>query len=300
MSNNRSSESVSSKQWTILTLLQWATGYFKTKEIDSPRSTAEILLAETLGVKRIELYLGYDQPLKKAELARFKGLIQRRVQNEPVAYITGIREFWSLNLSVGPEVLIPRPETECLVEKVIAWIQQERAGKAGDLLELGTGSGAIVLALASELPDWRFWATDQSPEANVIAHQNARANGLEQRVSYWVSDWFAGIDDHRHFDLIVSNPPYIPTADIEDLQPEISRFEPRMALDGGVDGLQDLKQIIFSAPNFLKSGGALFLEIGYNQADAVREIAQKTNAYAPMDLFQDYSNLDRVVCLVKR
>ncbi len=124
MSNNRSPESASSKQWTILTLLQWATGYFKAKEIDSPRSTAEILLAQTLGTKRIELYLRYDQPLKNAELTRFKGLIQRRVQNEPVAYITGTKEFWSLNLTVSPEVLIPRPETECLVEQVIRWIKQ--------------------------------------------------------------------------------------------------------------------------------------------------------------------------------
>lgn len=306
MSNNRSPEPVSSKQgrfaevsqWTILTLLQWATGYFKTKEIDSPRSTSEILLAEILGVKRIELYLRYDQPLKKAELARFKKLIQRRLQNEPVAYITGTKEFWSLNLTVGPEVLIPRPETECLVEKVIAWIRQERAGKAGDLLDLGTGSGAIVLALASELPGWRFWATDRSPAAIAIACQNARENGQEQRVSFWVSNWFAGIDDRRQFDLVVSNPPYIPTADIEELQPEINRFEPRKALDGGADGLRDLERIIFSAPTVLKPGGALFMEIGYDQADGVRKIAKKTKAYAPMDLFQDYSNLDRVVRLI--
>ncbi len=132
-----------------------------------------------------------------------------------------------------------------------------------------------MLALASEYPDWRFWATDQSPKAIAIARQNAYANGLEQRVSFWVSDWFAGIDDCRQFDVVVSNPPYIPTADIEDLQPEISRFEPRMALDGGADGLRALEQIVFSAPAILKPGGALFMEIGYDQADAVRDIAQK-------------------------
>lgn len=298
MSNNRSPEPVS--QWTILTLLQWATGFFKTKKIDSPRSTAEILLAQTLGIQRIELYLRYDQPLRKRELAQFKTFIQRRVQNEPVAYITGTKEFWSLNLAVGPEVLVPRPETECLVENVIAWIKQERAGKTGDLLDMGTGSGAIVLALATELPDWRFWATDRSLAAIAIARKNACANGLEQRISFWVSNWFEGIDESRRFDLVVSNPPYIPTADIEELQPEISRFEPRLALDGGLDGLRDLERIVLSAPKVLKSGGALFLEIGYNQADAVRELAQNSGAYGPIDLFQDYSNLDRVVRLIVR
>lgn len=298
MSNNRSPEPVLSKQWTILTLLQWATGFFKTKAIDSPRSTAEILLAQTLDTQRIELYLRHDQPLRKRELAHFKALIQRRVQSEPVAYITETKEFWSLNLAVSPEVLIPRPETECLVENVIAWIKQEMAGKTGNLLDLGTGSGAIVLALATELPDWQLWATDQSPEAITIARQNACANGLEQRISFWVSDWFERIDKNRKFDLVVSNPPYIPTADIEKLQPEISRFEPRLALDGGVDGLRDLERIVFSAPKFLNPGGALFLEIGYDQADAVREIALKTKAYAHIDLFQDYINLDRVVRLI--
>ena len=298
MSSNRLSESVPSNQWTILPLLQWAAGYFKSKDIDSPRSTAEVLLAHTLDTSRIELYLRYDQPLKKNELARFKQLIQRRIQHEPVAYITGKKEFWSLNLTVSPEVLIPRPETECLVEQVLNWISGAKTDKPGDLLDLGTGSGAIVLALAKELPNWRCCAVDQNDAAINIARQNAIANGLENAVSFWVSNWFDAVEDHRVFDLVVSNPPYISISDMEKLQPEIRLFEPRMALDGGEDGLQAIRQILFSAPSVLRAGGALLMEIGCDQADAVRELVRESGAYSRIDLFQDYSQQDRVVRIV--
>jgi len=298
MSGNRLKGSGSSKPWTILTLLRWATGYFKSKDIDSPRSTAEILLAHALGARRIDLYLRYDQPLKQNELAQFKHLVQRRIQNEPISYITGTKEFWSLRLTVGPQVLIPRPETECLVEQVLASIKNDQPRQGGDLLELGTGSGAVVLALAKELPNWRFRAVDQSPAAIAIARQNAIANDLGNAVSFWVSDWFAAVNACYPLDLVVSNPPYIPTADIEALQPEISRFEPRLALDGGKDGLQAINQIIFSAPDILKSGGALLLEIGYDQAAAVRALARESGAYGRVELFQDYSCKDRVIRMV--
>jgi release factor glutamine methyltransferase len=286
--------------WTIIKLLQWTTTHFKTHGIESPRMDAELLLAYALGVERIDLYLRHDQPLNPDELNRFRQLVKRRLAREPVAYITGRKEFWTLELTVGPEVLIPRPETECVIEAVLALLETDTDAQKGRFLDLGTGSGAIALALAHSCPEAHVVAVDRSRKALRVAHGNALRHGLQDRVHLVAGNWFdifAG--GKMRFDIIVSNPPYIPSPVIDSLQPEIVRYEPREALDGGPDGLDAVRQIIRQAPAYLPSGGGLFLEIGHDQYPAVRRLAQSCGLYREVTCRSDYSGQDRVACLTK-
>ena len=289
-------------EWTILNLLKWATGYFTSHGIDSPRSTAEILLATLLNLKRIDLYLRYDQPLLKSELSEFKSLIKRRVNREPVAYIIGKKEFWSLDLEVNPNVLIPRPDTETLVEAALSCLGpvDSPPDSAGQVLELGTGSGAIVLALASERPAYRYVATDISMKAIGIAQINARRHQLASVVQFVAGNWLDPFSPNEPvFEMILSNPPYIPSEDIAGLQPEVNRFEPLLALDGRSDGLHAIRQIIFSAHPLLKPQGVLLLEMGFNQQEAVIQLIQHCGHYLPIQIIKDYAGHDRVVVMYK-
>lgn len=291
----------SEEQWTILKLLKWTTSYFQSHQIDSPRATAEILLAHTLEVKRIDLYLQYDQPLCRSELNRFRALIKRRINREPVAYIVGRKEFWSLDLVVTGDVLIPRPETECLVESVLALDRGGAPPIPRYTLELGTGSGAIVLALASEQVENLFWASDRSARALAVARDNARRLGLADRVHFFAGDWFEPLNQRRRaFDIIVSNPPYIARGIITQLQPEIQHYEPRQALDGDLDGLQSLRHIIAQAHRYLAPSGYLALEIGHDQKTAVQEIINTSRCYDSPEFRQDYGGYDRVVLARKK
>ena len=212
-------------KWTIKKLLEWTTSYFHSRDIDSPRATAEILLAHVLDLQRIDLYLRYDQPLNGEELKCFKELIRRRVLKEPVAYILGQREFWSMDLSVTQDVLIPRPETECLVEQALSVLSAGDDTGCRRILELGTGSGAIILALLSRMGSGVGIATDISIRALQVARKNARRHGLGDTVHFVCADWTQPLKTHcGSFDLIVTNPPYIQTRQIEYLQPEIHRY----------------------------------------------------------------------------
>ncbi|MFH0995505.1 MAG: peptide chain release factor N(5)-glutamine methyltransferase [Pseudomonadota bacterium] len=289
-------------EWTILNLLKWATGYFTSHGIDSPRASAEILLAALLNLKRIDLYLRYDQPLLKSELSGFKSLIKRRINREPVAYIIGKKEFWSLDLVVNPNVLIPRPDTETLVEAALNCLGpvDSPANSSGRVLELGTGSGAIVLALASERPAYRYIATDISLKALGIARINAGRHQLASLVSFVAGNWLDPFSPNDPvFDMILSNPPYIPSEDIAGLQPEINRFEPLLALDGRIDGLHAIRQIIFSAHPLLKPRGVLLLEMGFNQKEAVIRLIQHCGYYHPFQIIKDYAGHDRVAVMHK-
>jgi len=286
--------------WTTLDLVKWTAGYFKDHQIESARSEAEILLAHSLGTRRIDLYLNYDQPLCEDELRRFKSLIKRRVDGEPVAYITGIREFWSMALAVDPSVLIPRPETECLVEAVLPFLDNH-AGSTKRVLEMGTGSGAIVIALAHEHPEHRYVAMDRSVAALQTARQNARTHKVNHRIHWFCGSWEAAlVPDRQIFDLIVSNPPYIRSRDISGLQPEIRNYEPRGALDGSGDGLWCLRHIIQSAHRYLRTGGLIALEMGCDQAADIERIAGAVGQYGPPRIIKDYSGLDRVAVMVKK
>ena len=287
--------------WTILKLLSQASDYLASCGIERPRTDAEILLAYTLGLRRIDLYVQYDKPLTRHELARFRESIQRRVQREPVAYITGEREFWSLGLKVTPAVLIPRPETECLVENALAVLSEDAGSGVRRILELGTGSGAVILALAAERPGDLLCATDQSEKVLSIARDNAERHGVLQRVSFFCGDWFMPIDREADgFDLILSNPPYIRRKDIPKLQPEIFRFEPKIALDGGPSGIDCLGHIITTAPPYLRPDGHLLLEIGHDQRTLLEKVIEKTGSYQEAVFIKDYSGHDRVLRIRKK
>ncbi len=286
-------------QWNILKLLKWTTSYFKSHNIDNPRAAAEILLAHALKLERIDLYLRYDQPLCGHELSLFKTLIKRRVNREPVAYIVGVKEFWSMDLVVTNDVLIPRPETECMVEAALSVLSGDSNAAPKRILELGTGSGAVILALASQRPKDHFFASDCSIKAVELAKQNARRHNLNVSINFFSGDWFKPLGDIPPFDMIISNPPYIRTGVVGKLQPEIYRYEPCMALDGGEDGLSCLRYIIGEAHNYLQKQGSLFLEIGHDQKNALEKIANASGHYEDIVFTKDYSGHDRVVQMKK-
>jgi release factor glutamine methyltransferase len=288
-------------EWTILKLLEWTTAYFKSHAIESPRAAAELLLAHVLRLKRVDLYVRYDQPLIAAELQQYKSLIKRRVDREPVAYILGTKEFWSLDFAVTRDVLIPRPETECLVETALARLDQEPQPGARCIMDLGTGSGAVVLALAAEQPQHRFFASDISLKAIELARQNARSQGMAEKIHFLCGHWLQPLHSRTPvFDMIVSNPPYIKHAALDGLQPEIFLYEPLTALDGGQSGLRYLKQIIVAAHPHLKTGGSLLLEIGHDQQKAVFDVCRDVGRYENIRCVKDYSGYDRVVVMEKR
>jgi release factor glutamine methyltransferase len=281
------------ESWTMLRALEWTTSYFQSRGIDSPRPSAEILLACCLGLRRIDLYVRYDQPLQTEELKRFKTLIRRRAAGEPVAYITGERDFWSLTFSVTPAVLIPRPETEHLVEAALD-VLPEHGGVR--ILEPGTGSGAISVAMAHERSGLRCVASDRWVESLAVARQNAQRHGVADRIEFFAGDWFAPVSEKAPvFDAVVCNPPYIPSAAISGLQPEVARFEPRRALDGGADGLEAIRRLVPGALACLKPGGVLLFEIGYDQARDCSRLLEGASGFGPPEVFKDYGRNDRVV-----
>jgi len=290
-----------STQWTIIKLLQWAASYLKTHDIDSPRASGEILLAHALKCERIDLYLSFDQPLVDDELKAFKTLIKRRIRREPVAYILGVKEFWSLDFEVTEDVLIPRPETECLVETALDLLSRQASSQSWRILDLGTGSGAIVIALASQQPRHTYFASDRSIQAVRVAQRNAGRHKFGEMIHYFNANWLTSLSQTMSaFDMIVTNPPYIPSRVIEGLQPEIHGYEPMAALDGSDDGLECFKEIINSAHRYLKPGGVLLLEIGHDQQDDIRRIVSDSGPYDDFSCTKDYAGHDRVVCMYNR
>lgn len=284
--------------WSILKTLQWTAAYFKRHDIENGRVDAEVLLAHVLGSSRIDLYLHHDQPLTRSELEHFKILIKRRAAREPVAYILGNKEFWSLDFKVDGNVLIPRPETECLVELALKLARQSGAASPLKILELGVGSGAITIALASEMPAHHYTATDVSPAAISIARANQQRLLPRTVVNWVVGDWFDAINTRGlFFDLILSNPPYIRKNVIQGLQKEVCAFEPLGALDGGEDGVACYRRIIPAAALRLSPGGYLLLEIGFDQKEQVAAIAAECGAFDYIGFEKDYSGHDRVAIL---
>ncbi len=239
--------------WTPLRLIAWTQGFFAKGGVDAPRLTAEILLAHALSCDRIRLYLDFDKPLGAPELSAFRELVRRRAAGEPTAWLTGRREFMGHAFRVGPQVLVPRPETELLVEAAIA-----RLPPGGALLDLCTGSGCIAISVALARPDARVVATELSPEALAVARENAAALGA--KVELLEGDLDAPVAAGERFDVVISNPPYIPAGEIAGLAREVRR-EPRLALDGGVDGLDVLRRIVSCAPSRLRPDGLLYLEM---------------------------------------
>lgn len=285
--------------WTLIKLLSWTESYFKDYPIDSPRLTAQILLAHCLGINRLDLYLQHDRPLNKNELSDFKGLIKRRIQNEPVAYITGEKGFFESDFEVARHVLIPRPDTETIVEEALKVLNTGQGNfKSKTVLDLGTGSGAIIVSLAKAAPEHLYFASDISVKALSIAKKNARRIAKDT-VIFFAGAWFSALKESLRFDLIVSNPPYIPTGDIQDLQPEIKKFEPILALDGGKDGLDSFRSILKAAHYYLVPGGTILLEMGFDQKDGMKNILRCYPQYEGIDFIKDLAGHNRVVVIKK-
>jgi release factor glutamine methyltransferase len=253
--------------WTVLRLLRWTTEHFTSKGIETARLDAEVLLAYALGIERLRLYLDFEKPVMEEERARFRTLVQRRGEERvPVAYLTGMREFWSLPLAVTPDVLIPRPETETLIEAVLARVSRERSVR---VLDLGTGSGAIALALAKELPLAELTASDVSDAALAVAQKNAESLGQGERLRFASGDGFEAVPG-ACFDVIVSNPPYVAEAEAGSLAPELGH-EPPGALFAPGDGTALLRRFVAEAPSFLAPGGLLAVELAPAQAEGVTQ-----------------------------
>ncbi|HEY1372637.1 MAG TPA: peptide chain release factor N(5)-glutamine methyltransferase [Candidatus Binatia bacterium] len=277
--------------FSIASALKNATTQLAASDIDSARLDAEILLGEALGTDRGRLFLN-DLELPDAALARFRALVARRAGGEPVSYITGRREFWSLDFIVTPAVLTPRPETELLVEIALKLIVSKAAPR---ILDLGTGSGAIAVALAKEIPGAEIVATDIFREALAIARANARRHGVDNRIRFFAGDLLAPVAAMTGgFDLIVSNPPYIRRADIAALPRDVRDYEPRIALDGGADGRDFYRRIAREAPDYLSAGGFAAVEIGAGMsADVARLFADA--GFADVRIEKDLAGLERVV-----
>ncbi|MDQ7781290.1 MAG: peptide chain release factor N(5)-glutamine methyltransferase [Desulfomonilaceae bacterium] len=287
-------KSLSEKQslWTVKDVLEWTADYFRTKGIRTARLDAEVLLAHSLRVDRLHLYLNLDRPLEPSERARYRELIQRRARREPVARIVGTKEFWSIPFRIVPGVLIPRPDTETLVEVVLREVEGRSELR---LLEIGTGTGAVPIAVLKENPGVRMLATDVNMRALHITRLNARDAGVLQSLDVAAMDLFEGLRPGTEFDLICSNPPYIPTGDIQGLDPEVRDFEPLNALDGGPDGLDLIRRLVVGSKDHLAKGGSLILEIGATQGDAVRGILRRMGGMTNVETFHDLSGRTRVI-----
>jgi release factor glutamine methyltransferase len=274
-----------SEAWSVLRLLRWTGDFFRQHGIESHRLDAELLLAHVLACKRVDLYLAFDQPVAAVDRDRFRELVRRRAKERvPVAYLTGTREFWSLPMCVTPDVLIPRADTETLV-RACAALAPRRA------LDVGTGSGCVAIALARELPEATLVGVDVSEAALAIAARNAAAAGGAERVALVRADLLDGAA--ADFELIASNPPYVASGELARLAPEL-QHEPRLALDGGEDGLDVIRRLVGQAPAHLRAGGYLALEVGDGQAAVVSALARAAGA-GEIELHRDLAGVERVV-----
>lgn len=254
---------------TVLEVIQNGARFLEDKGVDSPRLQVELLLAGVLQLPRLQLYLNFDRRLSDVEIARAREWVQRRGRREPLQHILGTANFLGLELEVTPDVLIPRPETELLAERAAKFLRER---EHPTVLDLGTGSGCLPIYLTHAVPDATALALDVSPAALAVARRNATTHGVDTRITFRESDGFAAVEREARFDLIVSNPPYIPAAEIATLQPEVRDFDPRLALDGGEDGLSFYRMLSEGAARFLKTDGKLMAEFGDGQADAVRRL----------------------------
>lgn len=283
----------STEPWSIKRLLSWTTDYFLEKQVDSARLCAELLLSHVLGLERIQLYVNFDKTVAPGHLDTLRPLVKRAGAHEPLAYLIGRTEFYSLPLIIEPGVLIPRPETELLVEKAIDFLREHPGSRK--VLDLCTGSGCIAVAIARNHADARVTAADKSSIALDTARQNIAMHSLNDRVGLLEGDLFGPIPAGERFDLIVSNPPYVSEQEYEALEPNVKDYEPREALLAGTDGLDFYRRIIADIGNFLTNDGTLMLETGYRQAQEVKKLLDNTELFQHIRTYKDMSGHERVV-----
>ena len=288
-----------SESWTVLRILEWTRGFLEDKGSLTPRLDAELLLGHVLGLERIALYTSYDRPLSATERATYRGLVRRRGEGEPTQYILGEQEFWSIPIRVEPGVLIPRPETELVVEEILEAAREIAVDGDGlRIADVGTGSGCVAIALAKELPLAHVVATDIEPVPLRVARENAERSGVSDRVEVIVADGLDGVSlADGPFRLIASNPPYIPEGEFEGLMKPVRDYEPRVALTAGQDGLDVIRPLIASAarPELLAPGGTLALEISdHKQAVLVSDLLAAAG-FEGIRIREDYSGVPRVV-----
>ncbi len=280
---------MSEQPWTVRRVLGWTSQHFEKLGLDSPRLTAELLLAHVLHTTRVRLYTDLDRPLEVGELGVYRALIARRATGEPTHYLTGTREFYGRPFAVDARVLVPRPETELLVEAVLQAIPRDADVR---LLDLCTGAGCVGITLALERPRARVVATEISPEAAEVALANATTLGVGDRFEVRVGDLFTPVQSERPFSAIAANPPYVPRGEIPTLAPEV-RHEPALALDGGPDGLDLIRRIVAEAPRCLVPGALLAMEIGDRQGVAVRSLLEAAG-YGSVRIERDLARHDRL------
>ena len=278
---------------TVLEVIQRSSDFLARKGVDSPRLQVELLLAHVLQMPRMKLYLNFERPLMESELETLRGLIQRRGEREPLQHIVGSTSFCGLEIAVNRDVLVPRPETELLAEESWKFLSTLNS-QPSTILDFGTGSGCLALAIATKCPSAAVHAIDISEAALKVARQNALRLGLAGRVLFHAGDGFNALTDGTRFDLIISNPPYIPGVEIETLQPEVRDHDPRQALDGGPDGLDFYRRLAAEAGPRLKPGGRLMLEHGDGQGDAVAKLLTQ-HGWTVESLLKDYSGRGRIL-----
>ncbi|MBM6762000.1 peptide chain release factor N(5)-glutamine methyltransferase [Megamonas hypermegale] len=276
--------------WTISSLLNWTVNYFKSKNIQSARLDAEVLLSHVLRQERIYLYVHFDEPMEQNELSKFREYVKKRAQHVPIAYIIGEREFMGLPFKVTKDTLIPRPDTEILVENVLNNVDKD---KEIEIVDIGTGSGAIILSLLVNLPKAQGKTVDISSKAIEVAKENAVNLQVNDRCEFFVGDLFAPLNGNK-FDVIVSNPPYIPQKDIATLEDDIKEYEPVSALTDGGDGLSYYRRLLSEGKAYIKENGFIALEIGIYQSEDVKQIAMD-NGWKNIKIIKDYAGIDRVV-----
>jgi release factor glutamine methyltransferase len=275
---------VTAESWTPLRLIAWTQEYFAKKGVDAPRLTAEVLLAHALSCDRVRLYLDFDKPLGDPELGRFRELVRRRADGEPAAYLVGEKEFWGRPFRVDPRVLVPRPETELVLEAALAALPPD-----GRALDLCTGSGCLAVSVALERPGARVLGTDVSEEALAVARENAAALGAVVELA--TGDLWAAVHGHERFHVVVSNPPYVPTEELATLSREVRR-EPCIALDGGEDGLRVIRRIVAGAPARLVPGGVLCVEMHESHLAALPRLCREAG-FASAEARRDLAGLPR-------
>ena len=288
------------ERWTIEKLLNWTTDYFTEKGLNSPRLSAELLIGHVMNLERIQVYTNFDKVPSQSQLDKLHLLVKRAADSEPIAYLIGKTEFYSLPIKVTPDCLIPRPETELLVERAIDFLRKRSGSQTA--LDLCTGSGCIAVAVAKNFQNCSVIATDISDAALAIANENVKIHKLEGRIRLLQGDLFdpliEGLDESK-FDLILCNPPYVTDAEYQKLDKNIKNHEPHNALAAGPDGLDIYRKIAAKIDNFLKPDAALILEIGYAQGPAVKEILEQNVSFSEIKIEKDFSNNDRIVTLKK-